>query len=153
MTKIERYKEALDLAIGELSKKARHTYPDGVTCEEACHKVLLAINHVLKPPPEYEDVPLERWAVVAPSGYVEVTYQDEERALHAVTQPRYLDYAVAKLTGTVRREKVAPVERSWTMDNATLMMCGGTVRISPFPEGFPLNAEGCLTFTTTDPPK
>jgi hypothetical protein len=53
----------------------------------------------------------------------------------------------------VRREKVRPVERSWTMDNATLMMCGGTVRISPFPEGFPLNAEGCLTFTTTDPPK
>jgi hypothetical protein len=157
MTKIERYKEALDLAIGELSKKARHTYPDGVTCEEACHKVLLAIGHILNPPPEYEDMPIERWAVVAPSGFVKETFSSEGGAVIAVDLPRYEGYTVARLTGTIRREKVAPAERSVTVNckinqyGAVHSSSSDLCLLRDYPEFH--NSKGSITFTTTDPPK
>jgi hypothetical protein len=165
MTKIERLEASVRHSLIEMEKLAAAWHTSGETAK-SIRAIIASTGAILKPAPEYAEVPVERWAVVAPSGYVEATYPDEERALHAATQPRYLDYAVAKLTGTVRREKVAPVERSVTV-GGILISDGrtgydkGSVLLSESGEvgvEFAIHPEfhgcsGSLTFTTTDPPK
>jgi hypothetical protein len=163
MTKIERLEASVRHSLIEMEKLAAAWHTSGETAK-SIRAIIASTGAILKPAPEYAEVPVERWAVVAPSGYVEATYPDEERALHAATQPRYLDYAVAKLTGTVRREKVAPVERSVSVEamvdhegmitepHVSGYSHGGMYEFSTSPELF--GKRGILTFTwQEDPPK
>jgi hypothetical protein len=155
MTKIERLEEALAGARHALGMIQRNLKV--ATDTDYLNAIQNELDDILNPPPEYEEIPITRWAVVAPSGYVEQTFSDEDCANSAVLLPKYENYAVAKLTGTVRREKVAPVERSVTVDckinqyGAVHSSSSDLCLLRDYPEFH--NSKGSITFTTTDPPK
>jgi hypothetical protein len=108
-SELEKAEKALGVAVDALKSVSQGSCPGWLRTE--CYDAMEKVAAILNPPPVYEEIPLERWAVVAPSGYIEQTFGAEGNALDAAALPKYgQGYSVAKLTGTLRREKVAPVE-------------------------------------------
>ena len=103
----DKYKKALDVAIGELSKKARHAYCDVTTCEEASSKALTAIKFILHPLPEMEAVEVERFIVFYPDGSTS----------HVLTREGLQHFdckggMVERVAKTITRPKKQPIEKS-----------------------------------------
>lgn len=107
MRELERYKDALEKSI-HLFGLLRHA-ADSQNSADLADAGILAVERALRPAPEMEDVPLERWAVVAPSGYVQGTYASEDAAIDQTTSRHgaYFGYRVAKLTGTYASQEAA----------------------------------------------
>jgi hypothetical protein len=154
-SELEKAERALGVAVDALKSVSQGSCPGWLRTE--CYDAMEKVAAILNPPPEYEDMPIELWAVVAPSGFVEETFSSEGGAVIAVDLPRYEGHTVARLTGTVRREKVAPVERSVTVDckinqyGAVHSSSSDLCLLRDYPEFH--NSKGSITFTTTDPPK
>ena len=109
MTELERYKEAVAYFRTQLRLL-------GLDFIHDANRICDGADKILSPPPEYEEVEVVQWGVVAPSGFVETTFHNESPAIGATedSRSRYFQYSVVKLTGTRRVEK-RKVERSATV--------------------------------------
>jgi hypothetical protein len=154
-TELERTRKALDYALQVLHTCARHmetpNYADSVI------KDIAVTEAILNPPPKMEE--FETSAFRCPS-----CMRLHETDTNDCPCGKYCSQ-FAKLTGTVRREKVAPVERSVTvraevygedMEKSKGDVIGlGTPNSYPF-QGYPecWGKVGVLTFTWQEaPPK
>jgi hypothetical protein len=147
MTELERTRKALGYALQVLHTCARHmetpNYADSVI------KDIAVTEAILNPPPKMEE--FETSAFRCPS-----CMRLHETDTNDCPCGKYCSQ-FAKLTGTVRREKVAPVERSVTVNckinqyGAVHSSSSDLCLLRDYPEFH--NSKGSITFTTTDPPK
>jgi hypothetical protein len=143
MTEIERYKKALAAVV------CRFNVIAGLMDRTSAEREIESILH----PKEYEDVELVRYCVIRADG-VEKWYG------HGANPGIMEGEQIVKLTGTLRREKVRPVERSVTVK--VRVNSGGDPFSDPDDQnGCPFHnhpetygKRGVLTFTwQEDPPK
>lgn len=147
MTELERYREATVVAmtaIAELQGADNRAYT-GPRAIEA----LNAINAILNPQPEMETVEVVRWAIVAPSGFVEETYPSQSLALAGTEAVKYSGYSVVPLTGQYQRPKPQKVARSVSVEGIRINDIGQPrYNLSPIIK-FPDAAGKTVTLTAT----
>lgn len=160
-TELERCKEALAVARHAMAILAN------VQPGESPFQLITAyqkdIDTILNPPPEMEEVELVSWAIIAPSGFIETTSTNEGLQRDQVGNPNspFYGYQVVPLTGTIKRPKKQPVERSVTA--VGVKFDSGDCGTSIWPHGANLTGDatvwsnlhgktGTLTFTWTEEP-
>lgn len=98
MTELERYKEALEYALSEHDR-----------LHKACSdRIRVDVSLILNPPPEMEEVTVERWSW---GGFFR-TFETKEQALHDADS----NEPVTKLRCTYRRAGPQKVERSVSIE-------------------------------------
>jgi hypothetical protein len=142
---LERYKEAIRVLLLRLNNFESCGYSTVIRDVEK------EVHAILNPPPAMETVEVKRWAVVAPSGYVEVTYSDKESAESRTASGAFQGYRVVPLTGTYQRPVKQKVERSVSVE--VVVAPGGRLLPTLMRES-PVDLEGktgTLTFTWEEP--
>ena len=141
-TELERYKQAVKEVSCALTVGS-----DGGLTERGCKLALKAVNAILHPEPQYEEVKEKR--------YIVIDAQGTERWYGAGSSPGIAEGEhIVCLVGTYRRAITLPVERSVTVE-ATVDKIGdgcGIKWLNPFEENPECHDKrGFLTFTWTDP--
>jgi len=109
MTELERYKEAVRVAMAELTRVSKARDVSSPLNMAGCASgALEIIDAILNPPPVFEEVTVERWTW----GFGRTTFDTEEEATADANQgePAY------KLTGTRRVQVAQKVERSVSVE-------------------------------------
>jgi len=152
-TKIERLEKAVEIALDSFTNMKQFSFRAD---SENAASAIRAIQQVLASPPEMETVEVTVWAIVAPSGFVETTSgnEDLQRSQVGNDNSPFFKYQVVSLTGSYQRPKKQPVEKIWTLHNASLVedRSGSCrwVRVAPFPDDIPIGKTGTLVYTYTE---
>lgn len=126
-TKLKRYEAALQLAYDKLHTLAclgcgddRYGNSEGNVIAADC---IANMRLIIELPPKLEEVEVSSWAIIAPSGFIETTSANEELQRNQVGNPNspFYGYQVAKLTGTYKRPKPQPIEKSVSFNGSFVL--------------------------------